>query len=105
MKPKACLVVFCNRTTRDVICGRCWRLVSAETKLALEDQGRLWTSARAAHDELAEFLSWSYWSTMRAAAHESYNARAEIEEARTGWVGFRSVETVLTTRERRGTKP
>lgn len=109
MKPVACIVVFCNRTTRDVICGRCWRFVSPETKLSLEDAGRLWRAANAAKDDLAEFLSFSYWTTMRAAAAEAYATREEREEERyqariAAMYGRAEPDVVMSARERRGTR-
>lgn len=86
MRGRICVVEGCARTPPrgQRICGRCWALVPAETKLALHDQGGVygrpepWAGDMDA-DEFRNFVGWSWWRTLDLAARQAAEER-EVRE-------------------------
>lgn len=87
MRPP-CIVPACDRPSTDALgmCGRCWRLVSVELRLAIHDHHDVafWRRPLSGLEAFlnrpadgAGFLAWSWRQTIALAAWEAAVERSE----------------------------
>jgi hypothetical protein len=76
--PHRCLSMGCTHGTRrkEDLCGRCWKLVSDEAKIVLDDIVTQWREEKDADGDLVDFLTWcwreAFWLAEKEARYRRF---------------------------------